>query len=374
MTLLADRYRLDRELGRGTTGTVWDAFDTVLRRRVAIKQVSFPAGMPTIEAEQLADRTLREAQAIAALSHPHVVTLFDILTPETGPVIVMELMRARSLAELIQQQGRLDDGRAAIVGLAVADGLLAAHRAGIVHRDVKPANVLISDTGQIKLTDFGIARITTDTTMTTTGMLLGSPAYIAPEVASGTPATPAADAWGLGAMLFAAVEGRPPFDRGDAIATLTSVVSDPLPSHPHAGRLAQVIGGLLVKDPQIRMPLEQARSLLAGIVAARGEMTLVPPPVDPSADADTDEDPDPDGAGAGEQRPAAEARDAPPPSAPVRTLPPPPWEGTGSDGLAPLPTVAEGPRQGRVVAAMITIGVGAAVVAFFLVRLFAALA
>ena len=139
---------------------------------------------------QLEQRTLREARAIAALSNPYVITLFDILTLTSGPVIVMELLQARSLAEILKQVGRLPDGQAATVGVAVASGLIAAHAAGITHRDVKPGNVLICDDGRIKLTDFGIARAAGDQTMTATGLLLGSPAYIAPEVAGGVPAGP----------------------------------------------------------------------------------------------------------------------------------------------------------------------------------------
>jgi len=246
-------------------GTVWLATDEVLHRQVAIKEIDFPPGTPPAERAQLEHRTLREARAIAALSNPYVITLFDILNLEQGPVIVMELLRARSLAEILKKAGRLPDGQAATIGVAVASGLLAAHAAGITHRDVKPGNVLICDDGRIKLTDFGIARSSADPAMTATGLLLGSPAYIAPEVASGVPAGPVSDAWSLGGLLFATVEGRPPFDQGTAIATLTSVVKDRVPPHPHSGRLGAVVSGLLVKTPSLRMRIDRALTIMRGI-------------------------------------------------------------------------------------------------------------
>ena len=197
----------------------------------------------------LVERTLREARAIAALSHPNVITLYDILTLPGGPVIVMEVLASRSLGEVIKEVGPLTVGQAATVGLAVAAGLDAAHHAGITHRDVKPGNVLIGADGRIKLTDFGIARSAAENPMTATGLLLGSPAYIAPEVASGVTAGPTADAWGLGALLFVCMEGRPPFDKGAPVATLMSVVNDPVPPATRAGALRPVIEGLLREGP-----------------------------------------------------------------------------------------------------------------------------
>ncbi len=263
--VLVGRYRLDSVIGKGSMGTVWSATDQVLHRQVAIKEIDFPVGTPAAERAQLEHRTLREARAIAALSNPYVITLFDILTLDNGPVIVMELLHSRSLAEILRKVGRLPDGQAATIGVAVASGLLAAHSAGITHRDVKPGNVLICDDGRIKLTDFGIARSSADQTMTATGLLLGSPAYIAPEVANGVPAGPISDAWSLGGLLFASVEGRPPFDQGTAIATLTSVVKDPVPPHPHSGRLGAVVSGLLVKTPNLRMRTDRALAIMRGI-------------------------------------------------------------------------------------------------------------
>lgn len=275
---IAGRYRLDRVLGKGSMGTVWAAYDETLHRRVAIKEINFPSGLPDHERHMLIERTLREARAIAQLSHPNVITLYDILTLDSGPVIVMEVLAARSLGEVLKEVGPLTDGQAATVGLTVASGLSAAHAAGITHRDVKPGNVLIGGDGRIKLTDFGIARSAAENPMTATGLLLGSPAYIAPEVASGSTAGPPADAWGLGALLFASLEGRPPFDKGSPVATLMSVVTDPVPPMVRGGRLTPVIEGLLNKDPRHRMGLAEARSRLSGIASDPVEGRLIFPP------------------------------------------------------------------------------------------------
>ena len=259
--LVAGRYRLGAVLGRGTMGTVWSAHDEVLDRPVAVKEVLLPPGIPDAEADALRERTLREARTIAALSHPNVVTLYDVAREGAAPFVVMELVASRSLAELLLE-GALPPGQVAAVGAAVAAALQAAHAAGITHRDVKPGNVLMAHDGRIKLTDFGIARNPADQTLTATGLMLGSPAYIAPEIASGRPVTPAADLWGLGATLFAAVEGRPPYDAGTAMATVASVVQDEVPRPSCSGPLAEVISGLMVKDPARRMPLSQVRRRL----------------------------------------------------------------------------------------------------------------
>lgn len=270
--VLAGRYRLLAIVGNGAMGRVWAAHDEVLNRPVAIKEVDFPAGMPQSEVDQLAERTIREARAVASVSDPHVVTIFDMLSLPHGPAIVMELLSARSLAEILSVAGPMDDLGAAKVGLAVATGLLAAHSAGITHRDVKPGNVLICDDGRIKLTDFGIARSAGEQTITATGLLLGSPAYISPEVAAGRPANAQSDAWGLGALLFACVQGVPPFDRGTPMATLTAVVQDAVPAHPNSGRLGGVIRGLLVKDPATRMSVGTAHQVLLRTAADSGQL------------------------------------------------------------------------------------------------------
>lgn len=259
--LVAGRYRLEAVLGRGTMGTVWSAHDEVLGRPVAIKEVLLPPGIPADEADALRERALREARAIAALSHPNVVTLYDVAREGSAPFVVMELVASRSLAELTRD-GPLPPQQVIAVGAAVAAALQAAHAAGITHRDVKPGNVLVAHDGRIKLTDFGIARNPADRTLTATGLMLGSPAYIAPEIASGGPVNPASDLWGLGATLFAAVEGRPPYDAGTAMATVAAVVQDEVPKPSCSGPLAEVITSLMVKDPARRMPLSRVRELL----------------------------------------------------------------------------------------------------------------
>jgi eukaryotic-like serine/threonine-protein kinase len=272
---LAQRYRLEEVLGRGATGTVWAAYDEVLRRRVAVKEVPPPPGMPAPEADALRERTLREARSIAVLSHPNVVTLYDVVQEGGEPFVVMELLPSQSLARIIAERGPLDVAGAALVGHAVASALQAAHGAGITHRDVKPGNVLIGTgpaNGQIKLTDFGIARNVAEVTLTVTGMTLGSPAFIAPEVASGGQVTPAADLWGLGAALFAAVQGHPPYDAGDALATVAAVVHGEVPRASAAGPLAPVIAGLMVKDPSRRLPLAEVRRMLQPLLPPDGQV------------------------------------------------------------------------------------------------------
>ncbi len=265
---IAGRYRVDGPLGSGAMGTVWSGFDDVLQRRVAIKELKFPEGIPAGEELELRERMMREARALAGLSHPNVVTVFDVLDAEGDPLVVMELVPSRNLATAITELGRLDRSQAAVVGYGTSAALRAAHRAGITHRDVKPGNVLISDDGRIKLTDFGIARNESDAPMTSAGLVLGSPAYIAPEVAAGQPVTPAADLWGLGATLFAAVEGRPPYDvDGDPVRTLTEVVDGNVPRVSDPGPLGDVIAGLMVKEPSGRMPLDEVRVRLSPLLA-----------------------------------------------------------------------------------------------------------
>ena len=189
--VIAGRYRLDTMIGEGAMGTVWAATDEVLLRRVAIKDIKYPPGTPTAEAAQLQHRLLREARAVAALSHPNVITVYDILTTPTGPVIVMELLHARSVAQIVREQGSLTPARTAAIGAAVAAALTAAHTVGTTHRDVKPANVLIgTHDNRVTLTDFGLARNSDEQTMTGAGLILGSPASIAPEIAQGRPVGP----------------------------------------------------------------------------------------------------------------------------------------------------------------------------------------
>ncbi|MEV5989448.1 serine/threonine-protein kinase [Streptomyces sp. NPDC052051] len=266
--LLAGRYRLGEVLGRGGMGTVWRAKDETLGRTVAVKELRFPSSIDEEEKRRLITRTLREAKAIARIRNNGAVTVFDVVQEDDRPWIVMELIEGKSLAEAIREDGLLDPRRAAEVGLSVLDVLRAAHREGILHRDVKPSNVLIAEDGRVVLTDFGIAQVEGDPSITSTGMLVGAPSYISPERARGHKPGPAADLWSLGGLLYAAVEGVPPYDKGSAIATLTAVMTEPLEEPKHAGPLRNVIYGLLAKDPQQRLDDEGARAMLQEIVHA----------------------------------------------------------------------------------------------------------
>ncbi|WP_326838190.1 serine/threonine-protein kinase [Amycolatopsis rhabdoformis] len=260
--MVAGRYRLRSVLGSGSMGTVWSAYDEFLHRPVAVKEMKLPPGVPASQADELRERTLREARAIAVLSHPNVIILHDVARDNNEPFVVMELLPSRSLAHILRDHGPLNVEQTAAVGIAVAAALEAAHDAGITHRDVKPGNVLVAGDGRIKLTDFGIARNVSEATMTRTGIMLGSPAYIAPEVASGGAVTPAADLWGLGATLFAAVEGAPPYDAdGDPLETVGKVVNGSVPK-PKPGPLADVIAALMKKEPEKRISLREVRHRL----------------------------------------------------------------------------------------------------------------
>ncbi|MCF3147148.1 protein kinase domain-containing protein [Streptomyces platensis] len=277
--LLAGRYRLADVLGRGGMGTVWRARDEVLGRTVAVKELRFPGGVEEDEKRRLITRTLREAKAIARIRNNGAVTVYDVVDEDDRPWIVMELVEGRSLAEVIRDDGPLTPRRSAEVGLAVLDVLRAAHAAGILHRDVKPSNVLMSDDGRVVLTDFGIAQVEGDPSVTSTGMLVGAPSYISPERARGQKPGPPADLWSLGGLLYACVEGVPPYDKGSAIATLTAVMTEPVEPPKNADGLEEVIYGLLVKDPAGRLDDAGARALLLDVVHAP-EARKPEPPLD----------------------------------------------------------------------------------------------
>jgi eukaryotic-like serine/threonine-protein kinase len=339
--LVAGRYRLRRRLGQGSMGTVWEAYDEFLRRSVAVKEVLLPPGVPEAEADELRERTLREARAIAALSHPNVITLHDVAREDGEPFVVTEYMAALSLAELLRTLGPLETTPAAMVADAIAAGLAAAHQVGITHRDVKPGNVLVGVTeatnGQVKLTDFGIARNVSERTMTRTGIMLGSPAYIAPEVAAGRGVTPAADVWGLGATLFAVIEGQAPYDvNGSVLEIVNTVVHGEVPRPESTGPLAELVVALMAKEPAERISLAEVRHRL---------LPLLPPPSSPLlSEEDLEKLANPD------QLPT---RFTPKPAAPV-PLPPPPPAAPPPPQLAPAPgplpfdtTARTAPRPGR---------------------------
>jgi eukaryotic-like serine/threonine-protein kinase len=260
--IVADRYALAAPLGRGGMGVVWRAHDRVLGRAVAVKEVVFPPSLPEAERRPAQARVMREARAAARLNHPGAVTIYDVVHAQGHTFIVMELVDAPTLADLIRERGPLAPRRVAEIAGQIAGALEAAHRAGIVHRDVKPGNVMVPEDGGVKLADFGIASLQGDAQLTATGLVIGSPAYMAPEQASGEPSGPPTDFWALGATMYAAVEGEPPFDKGASIPTLAAVVGeDPRPMRL-AGPLTPVIAALLTKDPARRPSGPQLRARL----------------------------------------------------------------------------------------------------------------
>jgi serine/threonine protein kinase len=260
--LLAGRYRLQAELGRGGMGRVWRGHDELLDRPVAVKEVTLDE-RPQPEREALLGRMMSEARLAARLSHPHIAAVYDVVVADERPWIVLQLVPAPSLATVLAEQGPLPPATVARIGLQVMDALQAAHRAGIVHRDVKPANILLDADGRhAVLTDFGLATSLerpVGVGLTQTGIVVGTPAYIAPERARGEAPTPQSDLWSLGVTLYTAVEGRCPFEQGSALATISAVLTaDPAPFE-RAGPLAPLITDLLAKDPAHRTGIENAR-------------------------------------------------------------------------------------------------------------------
>ena len=255
-------------------GRVWRATDVVLHREVAIKELVPPPGLTAGERQEMRERSLREARAIARLNNINVVRVFDVLRTDADPWIVMEYVPSRSLQDTLAADGPFTPVRAAEIGLGVLGALRAAHRAGVVHRDVKPGNVLMGEDGRVVLTDFGLATVPGDPNVTRTGLVLGSPAYIAPERARDGTAGPAADLWSLGATLYAAVEGASPFARPSAIATLTALATESPPPARNAGPLKPVLNGLLRKDPTHRINAEEAERLLLRASGRRSKLTF----------------------------------------------------------------------------------------------------
>jgi serine/threonine protein kinase len=267
--VIAGRYRLLSPLGEGGMGTVWRARDEVLQREVAVKEVRAPAGLASGDVERMYARLEREAWAAARVANRNVVTVYDVATEDGRPWIVMELVRGVSLADLLDAEGPLTPQRTAHIGAEVLAALRAAHDAGVLHRDVKPANVLMSNDGRVVLTDFGIAMVEGSSALTMTGEVIGSPEFLAPERALGRTPGPESDLWALGVLLYAAVEGHSPFRQNTPLSTLRAIVDEELPTPRLAGPLTPVIEGLLRKDPAQRLSAEQAEQDLR-LVAAGG--------------------------------------------------------------------------------------------------------
>jgi hypothetical protein len=267
--LIARRYRLVRKIGQGGMGVVWEGQDTLLNRSVAIKEVLLPPGLPPADHERQLLRTTREARTAARINNPAIIQIYDVAEQDGRPWIVMELVKAQSLDEIVEQQGPVPARELGGLGRQVLSALVAAHEAGILHRDVKPSNILVTEEGRAVLTDFGIAVAEGDSSLTQTGMVAGSPSFLAPERARGEVAGPASDLWSLGATLYAAMVGRSPFERGDTMATLSALLTE----EPNYSRippaLHPVLKGLLQRDPAQRLTPEQADEMLA-ILAGEG--------------------------------------------------------------------------------------------------------
>jgi eukaryotic-like serine/threonine-protein kinase len=312
---IAGRYELGAQLGEGGVGIVWRAEDTLLGRPVAIKEVELPPAVRDKQRAALRARVIREARAAARLSHPGAVTLFDVVQDDDQDYIVMELIDGPNLDQLVADKGRLDPRRAAVIGLRLLATLEAAHRAGIVHRDVKPSNVLIRDDGSTKLTDFGTASLTGDPELTVTGVVVGSPAYMAPEQIRGLEVGPVTDLWALGATLYFAVEGEPPFKSSRLpFEVLNAIINDPPRPATRLGAIAPVIDALLRKEPADRPSSADVWYQLRRVAATPDEAADPP-----AAAGERRDDPAPADRGRPEpqarQHPGAPDRDRPEPQA-----------------------------------------------------------
>jgi hypothetical protein len=281
--LIAGRYRLTDPIGTGAMGVVWRALDIRLQRTVAVKQVLLGPNLTEQQTSEARKRALREGRIAARLHHPNAISVFDVAEEDGQPWLVMEYMNAPSLASRLNLDGTMSPLEVAKLGAQAAAALAAAHDAGIVHRDVKPANLLVGDDGTVKITDFGISRATGDVTVTATGFLAGTPAYLAPEVARGEQPIPASDVFALGSTLYHAHTGRPPFGDGDnPLAVLHAVAGGQVEPPAGAGALGPVLMRLLATEVAIRPTMHEAQVMLEEVAAGRA-----PEPVDPVAPAAT---------------------------------------------------------------------------------------
>src|SRR6476661_709240 len=265
--VIAGRYRLQAPIGRGAMGVVWRARDQLLDRDVAIKEVQIADSLTEAERATAFQRTLREAKTAARLNHPAVVTVYDVAEDGGRPWIVMQLVHAQSLDQLLTASGPLSPRRAAEMARQLLSALSVAHAAGVMHRDVKPSNVLLGSDDRAVLTDFGIATFADDPKLTQTGMVMGSPGFTAPERIRGEDASPASDLWSLGATVYAAVEGHGPFEqRGGAITTMSAIINEDAPEAPTAGALGPVIAALLRREPADRPDASEAARMITNVL------------------------------------------------------------------------------------------------------------
>lgn len=256
--MLGGRYELDREIGRGGMGAVWLGHDTVLDRAVAIKQIGLAHG----GAEPDLERAEREAHLAARINHQNVVAVFDLVDEDGQQWLVMEHVDGPTLAAVVAERGAVSDAELAPIVEQVAGALAAAHQHGIVHRDVKPSNILLTSNGVAKLSDFGVARAQADAVLTQTGLVTGSPAYLSPEVASGRTATAASDVWSLGATIFHALAGHPPYEIGESVlGAMYRIVNDEPPRLEHSSRLATLVAAMMQHDPAARPTMVEIAEL-----------------------------------------------------------------------------------------------------------------
>ncbi|WP_043667116.1 serine/threonine protein kinase [Streptomyces xylophagus] len=334
--LIADRYRILDRIGRGGMATVWRARDELLGRQVAVKKLHPQPHLDTDALDTLFERARREARSAARISHPNVVVVHDVVDDEGLPVIVMEYVPSTTLADLVKEHGPVPPEEAARIGRRMLAALRAAHRAGILHRDVKPANVLLAEDGRVVLTDFGIAQAAETSALTRTGQLVGSVDFMAPERLVGAKPGPEADLWALGATLFQAVDGRSPFLRDTVTETMYAIAMEPAPEVRGAGPLTPLIQGLLAPRPADRISAEDAERLLRTVGAdPRRTHRAGYPPTPPAATAPP----------AGTIPPAATT----PPAAtvpPVATTAPADTPATAAKpALSPVPAPSSEPAQ-----------------------------
>nr|WP_193318734.1 serine/threonine-protein kinase [Nonomuraea phyllanthi] len=333
--LLAERYELMAPLGRGTMGTVWRARDRALGREVAVKEIRQDPGLTEEQQAELRERMVREGRLASRINHPSVAAIHDVLIQDDSPWIIMELIEARSLEQVIDEEGPLPPRLVAEIGVDLLGALRAAHAQGITHRDVKPGNVLITENGRVVLTDFGIAKAEGDSRLTRTGMVIGSPGYTAPERARGEYTGPESDIWSLGATLYFAVEGRPAYERSTIAETLAALLTESADPPTQAGRLRPVLNGLLNKDYRQRLGAAKAETLLRMVAdtptsempaitaeALKAQEAAMPDPF--AAPKNPSPQPPADQADAGARGPWGQGAAAPGPQAPTGPNGPPP--------------------------------------------------
>jgi hypothetical protein len=292
--LVAERYRLTQHIGSGAMGVVWQAHDERLHRTVALKQLLLSPSFSAADTKEATERAMREGRIAARLQHPNAVSVYDVVDDNGQPVLVMEYVPSRSLSAVLDERGTLEPLEVARIGSQIATALNAAHTAGIVHRDIKPGNVLLADDGTVKITDFGISRATGDVTVTATGMLAGTPAYLAPEVAKGENPGPPSDVFSLASTLYAAVEGYPPFGHSDnTLALLHAVAACRTIPAKQAGPLTGLLAQMLRANPEERPTMSETSRALSALAAGQAPNTgsipqLEVPPSSPPRGASYD--------------------------------------------------------------------------------------